>query len=261
MKRIVITGSSRGIGYHMAKYFLDQGHMVVLSGSSDTSTEKAFHELSENHTDRVYSKACDVRAFDQVESLADYALSEMESIDIWINNAGISHTSQASYLISEDTARQVVDVNVHGIINGSKAAINIFKKQGFGALYNMEGLGSDGRIADGLSIYGGSKRFLRYYTRALSKEAKDQDYIVARTSPGMVTTDLLMKDIEKSANPEKTKKIFSILADHVTDVAPWLGQKILTNKKNGVLIAWLTTPKIIIRFLTSSFIKRDPFTK
>ena len=75
----------------------------------------------------------------------------------------------------------------------------------------------------------------------------------------MVTTDLLMKDIEKSKNKEKTLKIFSILADRVDVVAPFLGKGILHNTKNDVLIAWLTTPKIIYRFMTSSIIKRNPF--
>lgn len=259
MKRIVITGSSKGIGYGMATYFLEQGNMVVISGSSEQSTLKAYQELSIMFPETVFAKACDVCNLAQVEALADYAVHHMEAVDIWMNNAGVSHTSSPTYEIPEEAAHQVVDVNIHGVINGSKVAVNLFRHQEFGALYNMEGLGSDGRMAEGVGLYGATKSFLRYYSRVLEKEAKGQKYIVGRTSPGMVTTDLLMKDIDQSSDPEKTRRIFSILADNVRDVAPWLGQRVLENRRNGVLIAWLTTPKIIWRFMTSGFLKRNPF--
>lgn len=258
-KNIVITGSSRGIGYHMAQYFLGQGHRVLISGSSLESTEKAFDQLKEIYTDRVVMKSCDVTNYEAMKQLGDFAISVFDEIDIWINNAGVSHQSLPAHELNADMIKKVVDVNVLGVTYGSKVAVTVFTQQGFGALYNMEGLGSDGRVIPGQSIYAASKRFLRHYTRTLTKESKGKGYIVGRLSPGMVTTDLLMKDIDSSDNPEKAKKIFSILADRVTTVAPWLGQRILSNDKNGQLIAWLTTPKIIYRFMTASLIKRNPF--
>lgn len=70
-----------------------------------------------------------------------------------------------------------------------------------------------------------------------------------------------MKDIETLENKEEALKIFRILADKVSDVAPYLGQRILKNNKNNALIAWLTTPKIIYRFMTSKIVKRNPFSE
>lgn len=258
-KNIVITGSSRGIGYHMAQYFLSQGHRVLISGSSQNSTEKAFLKLQESYDDRVYMKSCDVTDYVAVDQLGSYALSVFGNLDIWINNAGISHQGLPAHQLDASVIKKVIEVNVLGVTYGSKVAVSIFEQQNHGALYNMEGLGSDGRVIAGQSIYAASKRFLRHYSRTLTKEAKGKGYLIGRLSPGMVTTDLLMKDIEKSDNSEKTKKIFSILADRVTTVAPWLGERILSNHKNGQLIAWLTTPKIFYRFMTAGFMKRNPF--
>ncbi len=73
-------------------------------------------------------------------------------------------------------------------------------------------------------------------------------------------TDLLTQQREESpADWEQAKRIFNILADHVETVTPWLAQKVLANKKNGVSISWLTRSKIIARFLAAPFRKRDLF--
>lgn len=259
MKRIVITGSSKGIGFGMASYFLGQGHQVIVVGSSEESTDEAISKLKPKYSDKVFGVACNITNYEEVKNLSEQTIALIGGYDIWINNAGIAQSPCPINELSQEDIKTQIDINIHGVINGSKVAMNYFLEQKTGALYNMEGLGSDGRMAKNLGYYGGTKRFVRYFSRVLAKENEASNVIVGRLSPGMVTTNLLMKDIENSSNKEKTLKIFSILADKVEDVAPFLGQKILSNTKNNVLIAWLTTPKIIFRFMTSSFIKRNPF--
>jgi len=259
MKRIVITGSSRGIGYGLGTYFLEHGNKVCIVGSTGNSTNKAYESLKNQYQGQVYKIACDVTKYEQVVNLSQQAQELMGGIDIWINNAGITQPSMPTHLVSEEDIRRIVDINIHGVINGSKVALDYFYKQKSGSLYNMEGLGSDGRLQAGMAYYGGTKRFLRYYTRSLAKENSESGVLIGRLSPGMVTTDLLLKGLEHSADKENTMKIFSILADKVEDVTPYLGQRILSNTKNNVLIAWLTTPKIIYRFLSAPFVKRHPF--
>ncbi len=60
-------------------------------------------------------------------------------------------------------------------------------------------------------------------------------------------------------NAVESRKIFNILADKVETVTPWLAARVLRNKKSGALIAWLTTPKILFRFLMAPFSRRDLF--
>lgn len=259
-QRIVITGSSKGIGFGLATYFLKQGHKVVISGSTEKSTLEAKQKLYQEFGSAVEGVPCDVTEYIEVLNLCTKASEILGGIDIWINNAGISQLSCPAHLMPLEEVRRIVDINLFGVIHGSKIAINYMLKQGHGALYNMEGLGSDGRIAKNLGYYGMSKYAVRYLTKVYTEELKDTLLIIGRLSPGMVTTDLLMKDIEKTSDPVKTRKIFSILADKVSDVTPYLGKRVLENKKSGVLIAWLTTPKILFRFLTAGMIKRNPFS-
>jgi hypothetical protein len=76
----------------------------------------------------------------------------------------------------------------------------------------------------------------------------------------MVATKLITEQYEE--HPEEWKRaerIFNILSDQVETVTPWLADKILSNKKNGIRIQWLSRPKVILRFLESPFYKRTIF--
>ena len=113
-------------------------------------------------------------------------------------------------------------------------------------------------VITGSAYYGMTKRMVRYFTRCLSKELEGTNVIAARLSLGMVLTKLLLKDVEASPDKESTLKIFKILADKADVVAEFLSDKILQNKKNGAYIAWLTTGKILWRFMTAPITKRNP---
>ena len=156
----------------------------------------------------------------------------------------------------------VVETNVIGAMYGAEVAIRGMREQGFGALYNMEGLGSDGRRVEGLTLYGTTKRGLRYLTDALAQEVEGTQITVGALSPGMVMTDMLTNQYEgRPEDWDRAKRIFNILADRVETVTPWLAQKVLANEKNGVRIKWLTRRKTMGRFLTAPFRKRDLFER
>lgn len=133
-------------------------------------------------------------------------------------------------------------------------------EQGFGSLYNMEGLGSDGRIIKGMALYGTSKSALSYLTKAVAKETQCTPILVGGLRPGMVVTKLITEQYEGHPEEwERAKKIFNILSDRVETVTPWLAKKILANRKNGKTIVWLTKRKLIKRFLSTPFRKRNVF--
>ncbi|MEO8610549.1 MAG: SDR family oxidoreductase [Chloroflexota bacterium] len=258
-KVIVITGSTRGIGLGMAGEFLKRGHQVVISGRSAESVAKAITGLQPAFGDRVFGQPCDVGDFAQVETLWAASVAHFGRVDIWINNAGISHPSQDFWTLPTSTLDDVVRTNLMGVIHGSKVAITGMLKQGFGQLYNMEGLGSAGPISPGLILYGTTKSGLTYFTKGLVKELQDKPVQVGFLSPGMVVTDLLTGGEELAEN-SRTRRIFNILADRVETVVPFLVDGILSNTKHGARIAWLTTPKIAWRFMTARFTKRDLFS-
>ncbi len=264
MKTVVVTGSTRGIGFGLAREFLKRGCNVVVSGRSDTSVAPAVERLSaEFGAARVLGVPCQVHDYPAVQRLWDESVSRFGKVDIWISNAGIANENalQPFWEAAPETLADVTHTNLLGTLNCARAALAGMMKQGSGHLYNFEGFGSNGKMfRQGLTPYGSTKCAIRYLTRALAKEVEKTNVKVGALSPGIVVTDLLLSPYE--AHPgelEKAKKIFNILADHVETVTPFLADKVLANDKNGQLIEWLTTSKVLGRFATAGFRKRDLF--
>lgn len=261
MKTIVITGSTKGIGYGLADEFLARGCRVVVSGRRQEDADKAAARLAEKHdAGRVLAKGCDVSDYPQVQALWEAAAAAFGRVDIWINNAGQAQAIQDFWTLPENLIESVVGANVLGQMYGAKVAINGMLEQGGGTLYIMEGKGSKGDVQKGFTLYSATKRGGNYLFHALAKEVEGTPVRVGSISPGMVVTELLSR--QKEANPvdwERTKKIFNILADKVETVAPWLADRILEDQKNGAEIRWLGRGKVMWRFLTAGFNKRDLF--
>jgi len=257
MKHIVITGSSRGIGFGLATEFLKKGHQVSLNGTKNETLNKAIASLKESFgSDHVQGFQGDVRSFSEMLQFCKSCEKGFGPIDIWINNAGISQSRKMLWELDPEEYVRITEINQYGVMHGSKIAITHMLQNNGGFLYNMAGFGSNGRIQPGMTLYGMSKRALDYLTRSLMKEVKDTKVKVGLLSPGMVMTDLIYNSIKPGEDAD-AQKIFNILADKPETVTPWLVSKILKNKKNAKVIAWLTGPKIMWRFMTAPLNKRD----
>jgi len=260
MSVIVITGGTRGIGLGLARAFLDRGCEVAFCGRTKESVDQALTALRSEHSegDRVLGIACDVTDRARTQELWDRAAASYGRIDHWINNAGVSTTRGPLWQLPAAQLEAVTGINLLGVMNGSAVAVAGMRAQGGGTLWNMEGLGSDGRAVPGLAPYGATKRAVTYLTGALAKELKGGPVKAAHLSPGMVVTDLLMQDYDP-AELAKAKKIFNILADRVETVTPWLADQVLAGARNGGRVAWLTRRKAAARFATAPLSKRDLF--
>jgi short-subunit dehydrogenase len=160
--------------------------------------------------------------------------------------------------LDEDMIRRVIDIDFTGTILTAAIAAKKMLEQGHGHIYNMEGFGSNGRLRGGLTVYGATKRALRFWSRSLAKEVSGTGVKVSRISPGIVITDFLTEQYQDDPEGlEQGKKIFNILGDKVETVTPWLVQKMIGNKKNDALFEWLTLPKLLGRFLTAGIRKRQ----
>ena len=123
MKTVVITGSTRGIGFAMAQSFLEQDCRVVISGRKKNSIQAAVKQLSEIFgNDRVDGYPCDVTSYDALKKLWDFAVEKFGEIDIWINNAGISNELNMLWEIPAEEIQRVVETNVLGEMEGSRVA-------------------------------------------------------------------------------------------------------------------------------------------
>ncbi len=262
MKAIVITGSTRGIGFGLADSFLARGCAVVVSGRTQGSVQAALAKLEARHDPgRIHGWPCDVCDFDQVQALWNGAAARFGQIDIWINNAGVGQAQNLIWEQSPEAARTMIETNILGTINGIMVAIPGILQQGSGALYNMFGAGSDGFRIPGLALYSTSKRAVSYLTGALVREVRGLPLIVGAISPGMVITDLITEQYkDRPQDWERAKRIFNLIADRVETVTPWLAERILNNRRHGVKISWLTPSKTLGRFMLAPFRKRDVFS-
>jgi NAD(P)-dependent dehydrogenase (short-subunit alcohol dehydrogenase family) len=249
MKTVVITGSSRGIGLGMAKEFLNRGHQVIISGTSETTVSRALDSIK-IMKDNVIGVPCMVQDIDSVKNLWQKGFDRFGKIDIWINNAGVSTSRVGIENLELDEILTTINTNLTGSILCTKVVAKEMLKQGYGQIYMFEGFGSNGQLQKGISVYGSTKRALRYFTAAAANEYKDTPIIIGSISPGIVATDLLVRSSKGSGdNWEKAKKILNVLADRVEVVTPWLVEQTLKNNKNGAQIAWLTKTKVIGRLL------------
>ena len=261
MKTIVITGSTRGIGFALAREFLKRDCQVAISGRSDASVKFSVEKLqAEFPKDQIAGVPCDVTQYDQVITLWKLSKTKFGNIDIWINNAGISNEQASSWEIPVDEIRSVIETNMLGELFGTKVAVQGFFDQDFGAIYNVEGLGANGRTNNvkGLSIYGSTKAGLHYFNKCLFKEIDHPNVIAGALQPGMVLTDMIKGQYkDKPEEWEKVKEILGIIASPIDEVAVWMTNKILTNHKNGSYFHYGGTLRILKRLILSPFRKKD----
>lgn len=259
MKTVVITGSSRGIGFGLARELLKRGSNVVISGRSQESVDKAVAELGQ--PDRVVGVATDVTDPASVQALWDRAAGRFGRVDIWINNAGTTTNPLPLWDVSSDEIRQTVETNLLGTLYGMQVATRGMKAQGGGQIFNVEGLGSKGEVQAGLLPYGCTKAAVGYLDKAFLKELKGSTVLLGSIRPGINVTEHLMHGNEHldPARLAKTKKVFNILGDTPETTTPWIADRILATTKTGTRIVWLSTAKIAWRFTAAPFRKRDLF--
>jgi len=263
MKNVVITGSTRGIGYTMAMEFLKAGCRVTLSGRGEALKAQAEALLKPFEDNYIYI-SCNVQDRNSLKKLWDISEKKWGDIDIWINNAGQNTPHVFAFETDEDCTESVIRTNLLGMIYGSQIAAKEMIRQGKGAIYSMEGLGSNNMIQEKTILYGTTKHALTYFMKGLAKELEGTGVIAGRLSPGMMLTDFITKMPDGGSaelfENSQFRKIFNTLADRPETVAKFFIPKILENTKNNAQIAWLTNRKAAWRFMTSA-VRKDRLIK
>jgi NAD(P)-dependent dehydrogenase (short-subunit alcohol dehydrogenase family) len=260
-RSIVITGSTRGIGYSLAEAFLQRGCAVTISGRTQEAVDDAVAKLGKKHKhELIYGVPCDVTDCVQVERLWESARNHFGGIDIWINNAGMAVPMMKFWELTPERYDEVVRTNVIGTMYGTRAAMTGMLAQGYGALYNLEGFGARGNRMQGMTLYGSTKAGVHFINQSLAQETEGTPVITGAIAPGMVITDMITRQFEgREAELEKSKRILNIIAERAETVAPVLADKILKNQKNGITIAYSSSARMMIKFLIAPFNKRDLF--
>ena len=187
-KTAVVTGGTRGIGFAIAKKYLDNGANVAICGSRQDSVDKALAKLTayEGRVMGIWPDLCDPQ---QVAEAFASVKERFGSLDILANNAGVSsRTSLYDYTVEEFT--KIMDVNVKAVFVCSQAAARIMKEQGGGAIISTSSMVGEYGQPSGCG-YPASKFAVNGLTRSLARElAKDQIRVNA-VAPGVTRTDML----------------------------------------------------------------------
>lgn len=243
---VLITGSSKGIGYALARKFLQEGDKVIICSRSGENVDKAVESLTQEFGEQcAFGIPVDVRNGESVQRLIGFAKEKLGYIDIWINNAGSNaYTYKPLVETNDEVIMEIVETNTIGVMICCREAIKMMMNQERGGhIFNMDGAGADGRPTPRFAAYGATKRSLVQLTKSLQAELKMQsikNVVIHMLSPGMVTTDLLMS----GSDTPQAKFFINVLAEPADTVAEFLVPRVRGLSKNG------STKPTYIRFLT-----------
>jgi len=204
--------------------------------------------------------SCNAQKKSNLQKHWDVSAQKWGQIDIWINNAGQNAPHALSFDTDECYVENIVATNITGMIYGSQVVAKGMRGQKHGAIYSMEGLGSNNMIQAKTILYGTTKHALTYFVKGLARELNGTGVIAGRLSPGMMLTDFITKTPDGEAAAieydENFRKLFNILADRPETVATFFVPRMLANTQNDAQIMWLTNAKAAVRFMISPFNKR-----
>jgi len=190
-KTAIITGASRGIGKGIALTFAQQGCNVAFTYSSSVEAAKSFEKELNNLGVKANSYMSNAADFDQAQLLIKNVLKDFETVDILINNAGITKDNLLMR-IGEEDFDQVIEVNLKSVFNLTKAIQRTFLKQRHGSLIHMSSVvGIKGNV--GQSNYAASKAGIIGFSKAIALELGSRNIRSNVVAPGFIETEMTDK--------------------------------------------------------------------
>ena len=189
-KIAIVTGAARGIGEGVAIKFAEHGAHVVFTYVSDSSTEKArtLEEKLRSYGIRAKGYKSNAGEYAQCEMLVSDVLNEFKTIDICVNNAGISKDNLLLRMTPEQWD-EVMLVNLKSVFNMTKQVIRPMMKAKNGSIINMSSIiGLMGNAGQG--SYAASKAGIIGFTKSVAKELGSRNIRCNAIAPGFIETDM-----------------------------------------------------------------------
>ena len=212
-KNVIVTGASRGIGFALADAFAAAGAHVAICATRENALQEAAQKLAA-HGGKVFTKVVDISNAKACEDFVTDTVKEFGSLDVLVNNAGITKDN-LTVRLSEQDWDDVININLKGSFLMSKAALKIMFKKRNGSIVNISSVvGEMGN--PGQANYVASKAGLIGLTKTLAKEFGSRQVRVNAVAPGFVQTtmtDTLPEDIKKKALESIPLKRFATVED------------------------------------------------
>lgn len=223
-KVAIITGGSRGIGFATANKFLYEGAKVIITAHTQPSADRAVQTLKEKHPDSVIvGISPNLASLESVRSEFQKVIDKYGRIDILVNNAGISESTPFEKY-TEEVFNRVMDLNVKGVFNATKAASEFMIAERSGIILSTSSVVSIYGQSSGIS-YPVSKFAVNGFTVSLARELGPKGIRVNAVAPGITETDMMKavpKDIiqpmidqiplHRLGKPEDIANAFAFLA-------------------------------------------------
>ena len=194
-KVAIITGGSRGIGYATADAFLREGATVILTASNQASADKAVQQLKQKYPQAtVAGISPNLADLESVRSAFREATCRHGCVDILVNNAGVSESTPFMEY-TEETFDKVMDLNVKGVFNATRAASECMVAKGKGVILSTSSMVSISGQPSGFA-YPASKFAVNGLTVSLARELGPKGIRVNAVAPGITETDM-MKAVPK----------------------------------------------------------------
>ena len=189
-KVAVITGGTRGIGYATAEAFLREGATVIVCGSNKESADKAVAELKKKYPHgTVAGISPNLANLEDVRSIFKTVTGIYGCIDILVNNAGISESTPFTEY-TEETFDRVMDLNVKGVFNATRAASECMVPRNTGVILSTSSMVSISGQPSGFA-YPASKYAVNGLTVSLARELGPKGIRVNAVAPGITQTDMM----------------------------------------------------------------------
>jgi NADP-dependent 3-hydroxy acid dehydrogenase YdfG len=208
-KVAVITGAGSGMGRYLALLIAKAGGDVVICDVNEDSLAETKTMLNKYNV-AISSHTLDVADKDAIKALPEKVIAQHGKVDMVFNNAGVTYDSSFEDL-EEDQWDFVMDVNLHGVVNMTRAFMPYLRQQPEAAIVNTSSI--FGMVAvPRQSVYHATKYAVRGFTESLVKETKDSSIQVHCVHPGHIGTNILSsaKFNENTQQEPITSKIFGI---------------------------------------------------
>jgi NAD(P)-dependent dehydrogenase (short-subunit alcohol dehydrogenase family) len=180
----LITGSSRGLGRELAKAVLESGDRVVATAR----TPQQLDDLVQKYGDNVRAVALDVTDAEAARRAVQTAIDEFGRLDVVANNAGYANSAPIEE-IEEADFRAQIETNLFGVVNVTKAALPLFRRQRGGHFLQFSSIGGRAGGTPGMGAYQTAKFAVEGFSEVLNNEVKPFGVKVTIIEPGAFRTD------------------------------------------------------------------------
>jgi len=188
----LITGGSQGLGKAIAEQFVREGASVVICARDEKVLSEARIDLTKSAGpgQKVLARRCDVSSEEEVAELAAFALKELGSVQVLVNNAGIYGPMGPTETIPLKEWTRSIEINLYGVLLPSRALIPQFKKAGSGKIIFLSGGGATNPLPN-ISSYAAAKAAVVRLMETLAEELRPYHVDVNAIAPGALNTRFL----------------------------------------------------------------------